>query len=121
MGKIMKLHLKAALLILVMGVLLTQAAPIACESIDYRIGMLLEHGNLNGGSGWAGGWQSEAGKELRLASEQASLWLGNEPAYNQDLTNHIRGEKSDIAIRDWATPIDLQNLNPLQSLAMRRI
>ncbi len=95
----------ACMLLTAFGV---HASPIASESFGYRPGTPLTDGRAGGGSGWAGGWQSADGMEIYMAGEQASLWFGNTPAYNQDGTGHMRGRRSDCAIRDWSTPVDLQ-------------
>jgi hypothetical protein len=85
------------------------ASPIASEPFNYPPGTQLNDGMASGGSGWAGDWQSADGKDIYMAGEQASLWFGNTPAYNQDGTGHMRGRTSDYAIRDWSTPVDLQS------------
>ena len=87
---------------------LLQAAPIASESFDYPLGTELTGGRANGGIGWAGGWESTDGKEIRMDGGQHSLWFGNAPGFNQDGTGHIRCGNSQFAIRDWSTPVDLQ-------------
>ena len=98
---------------------LLQAAPIASESFDYPPGMELTAGRANGGIGWAGGWESTDGKEIRMDGGQHSLWFGNAPAYNQDGTGHIRCGDSQFAIRDWSTPVDLETTDLYFALLVR--